>query len=110
MATLESEPRILRRSLTSPEAWRDTKAGMWAWLLVRASAVLVVALVVAHLVYPYAVSVQFLLLLSLIFHGVLGLRVMLMDLGVAVRYEKALLAGLLVLGLGIFLLIWWGRS
>lgn len=110
MDTPEAPGRVLRRSLVSLEGWRDTKAGMWAWLLVRASAVFIVLLVAAHLVYPYAVSVQFLLLLSLTFHGVLGLRVMLMDLGVAVRYEKALLAGLLVLGLGIFLLVWWGRS
>ncbi len=110
MASGEREPQVLRRSLVAPEAWRDTKGGMWAWLLVRASAVFIVLLVAAHLVYPYAVSVQFLLLLSLTFHGVLGLRVMLMDIGVAVRYEKALLAGLLVLGLGVFLLVWWGRS
>ncbi len=110
MATLESEPRILRRSLTSPEAWRDTKAGMWAWLLVRASAVLVVVLVVAHLVYPYAVSVQFLLFLTLTFHGVLGVRVILVDLGIGTRFQKPLFAGLLLLGLVIFVVAWWGRS
>ena len=106
----ERETRILQRSIITPEGWQDTKAGMWAWLVVRASAVFLVLLVAAHLVYPYAVSVQFLLLLSLTFHGTLGVRVILLDLGVVTRFQKALSAGLLVLGLVVFLLVWWGRS
>lgn len=100
---------VLRREWASAEAWRDTKAGMWAWLLVRGSAVLLVGLVAVHLVYPYAVWAQFLLLLTLIGHAVLGVRVILMDLGVALRYQKPLFAGLLALGLVIFVLVWWGR-
>lgn len=110
MGDREREPRAFQRSLFSPEAWRDTKAGMWAWLLLRASAVFLVLLVAAHLVYPYAVAVQFLLLLSLTFHAALGVRVILMDLGVATRFQKPLLAALLCLGLAIFLLVWWGRA
>lgn len=106
----ETEARILRRSLIAPEGWQDTKAGMWAWLLVRASAVFLVLLIAAHLVYPYTVSVQFLLLLSLTFHGTLGVRVILLDLGVGARFQRALSASLLVLGLVVFLLVWWGRS
>ncbi len=104
-----TEPKILRRSSTSVEAWRDTKAGMWAWLLLRGSAVILVLLAALHLIYPYAVVIQFLLLLSLVFHGVLGIRVILMDLGVGVRFQKPLFAGLLLLGLVIFLLAWWAR-
>lgn len=104
-----TEPKILRRSSASVEAWRDTKSGMWAWLLLRASAVILVLLAAAHLVYPYAVAIQFLLLLSLVFHGVLGIRVILIDLGVGVRFQKPLFAGLLFLGLIIFLLAWWVR-
>lgn len=101
---------VLKREWTTSEGWRGTQAGMWAWLLLRASAVLLVLLVVAHLVYPYAVSIQFLLLLLLTFHGVLGVRVILIDLGVGVRFQKPLFAGLLLLGLITFLLVWWGRS
>jgi len=102
--------KVLRRESTSIEGWRDTKAGMWAWLLVRASAVFTVVLVALHLIYPYAVSVQFLLLLTLTFHAVLGVRVILLDLGVGVRFQKPLMAGLLLLGLVVFLLVWWGRA
>lgn len=104
------EERILRRSLAGAEDWRDTKAGMWAWLLVRASAVLLVVLVAAHLVYPYAVWVQFLLLLSLTFHAALGVRVILLDLGVGTRLQKPLFAGLVTLGVVVFVLAWWSRS
>ena len=105
----QREIRMFRRPLITLEGWRDTKAGMWAWLLVRISAVLIVLLLAAHLVYPYAVSVQFMLLLCLTFHAVLGLRVIMMDLGVAVKFQKPLFAALSLLGLAIFLLIWWGR-
>ena len=107
---MATEPKRLRREWSRAEDWRDTKAGMWAWLLVRVSAVLVVLLVVCHLIYPYAVSVQFLLFLGLTFHGVLGVRVILMDLGLGLKYHKSLLAGLLLLGLVVFVLAWWGRS
>lgn len=102
-------PKILRRSFGSPEDWRDTKTGMWAWLLQRASAVILVVLVGAHLIYPYAEAVRFLLLLSLTFHGVLGIRVILIDLGLGVRFPKSLFAGVLLLGLAVFLLAWWAR-
>ena len=101
---------MLRRPMTTSEGWRDTKAGMWAWLLVRGSALLIILLLATHLVYPYAVSVQFLLLLAAVFHAVLGLRVILMDLGVAARFQAPLFAGMSLLGLAIFILIWWGRS
>jgi succinate dehydrogenase / fumarate reductase cytochrome b subunit len=83
---------------------------MWAWLLVRASAVGTLLLVAAHLVYPYAVSVQFLLLLSLTFHAALGVRVVLLDLGVGVRWQRPLFAGVLLVAAAVFLLVWWGRS
>lgn len=102
-----SEPKIFRRSSTSVEAWRDTKAGMWAWILQRVSAVILVFLAGAHLMYPYTVLTQVLLLFTLIFHGVLGIRVVLMDLGVGGRFQKPLTAGLLLLGLVIFLSTWW---
>ena len=31
--------RVLRREWTTPEGWRGTRLGMWAWLIQRADAI-----------------------------------------------------------------------
>jgi len=47
------------------------------------------------------------LLLAVVFHAVLGLRVILLDFGVVdVRYQKALIGGLAALGILMFIIIW----
>jgi succinate dehydrogenase / fumarate reductase cytochrome b subunit len=80
---------------------------MWAWLWQRISALALVVLIVLHLTLTYRPLIQFLLLLVLVFHGTLGLRVILLDFGVVhVRYQKALVAGLGALGLVMLVIIW----
>lgn len=97
----------LIRGELDPNRWRNTQIGMWAWLWQRISALALVVLIVLHLTLTYRPLIQFLLLLVLVFHGTLGLRVILLDFGVVhVRYQKALVAGLGALGLVMLVIIW----
>jgi succinate dehydrogenase / fumarate reductase cytochrome b subunit len=58
---------------------------------------------------PHRPLIQFLLLLTVVFHVTLGLRVILLDFGlVNVKYQKALIGGLAALGAVIFVLVWTG--
>jgi succinate dehydrogenase hydrophobic anchor subunit len=102
----EVPPRVLRRSWVKPEGWRDTKVGMWAWLIQRAAAVLLLVMVVAHLVNPFRRGVQGVLLGLVILHGLLGVRSLVLDVGVPIRWHRALFAAALVLGAVIFVVVW----
>lgn len=84
-----------KRDLMSLSEWRTTEVGMWAWLLQRLSALALLAFVILHLCYPYQVIFQVLLVSAATFHAVLGLRVILLDLGTRVRLQKLLFAGLM---------------
>ena len=102
-----------RRPLTSgeldPHRWRNTQLGMWAWLWQRISALAIILLLALHLTLTYKPLLQFLLLLAVTFHGVLGLRVILLDFNlVSVKYQKALIAGLVATGLIMLAIIWNG--
>jgi len=55
--------RVLKREWTTAEGWRDTKAGMWAWLIQRAAAMVLLVVVAVHLVNPFRRGVQAALLL-----------------------------------------------
>src|SRR5262249_9733105 len=50
--------KTLRRRGGSLEAWRDTKAGMWAWLLQRVAALGLIAVIALHLHNPFVRPVQ----------------------------------------------------
>ena len=63
-------------------------------------------LAVAHLLYPYSVLLQFLLLVTILTHGLLGVRVILLDSGVNVRSHKTLLGVAAALGLLLLILLW----
>ncbi|MBI2207545.1 MAG: hypothetical protein HYU41_27250 [Candidatus Rokubacteria bacterium] len=76
---MTDEPKVLRRGWTSREDWRDTKAGMWAWLIQRAAAVLLLAVVALHLVNPFRREVQAALLALVLLHALLGVRALLLD-------------------------------
>ena len=97
---------MLRRAWTAPEGWRDTRAGMWAWLLQRAAALALVVVIVLHLRNPFLRSLQAWLLALVLLHGLLGLRAILLDFGLPVRLHRALFAGALLLGLALFLAFW----
>ncbi len=99
----------LRRGEYDPYRWRNTQAGMWAWLWQRISALAIIVFLGLHLTLTYRPLLQFLLLMVIVFHGALGLRVILLDFGVVnVRYQKALIGGLAALGALMFVIIWSG--
>lgn len=103
---MAAEPKVLRREWTSAEGWRDTKAGMWAWLLQRGAALALVVAVVLHLRNPFVRPVQAFLFSMVLLHGLLGLRAMILDFGLPVRLHRALFAGAIILGLAIFAGFW----
>ncbi len=99
----------LKRGEFDPNRWRSTQVGMWAWLWQRISALAIMLFLGLHLTLTYRPLLQFLLLLAVVFHGVLGLRVILLDFGVVhVRYQKVLIGGLAALGALMFIITWFG--
>ncbi|HYB41852.1 MAG TPA: hypothetical protein VEL75_08790 [Candidatus Methylomirabilis sp.] len=100
------ERRVLRRQWATAEGWRDTKAGMWAWLLQRGAALVLLIAIAFHLKNPFARPVQAIVLGLVLLHGLLGVRAILLDFGLPVRWHRSLLAGALVLGALIFALVW----
>lgn len=81
--------------------------GMWAWLLQRVSAVLIVLFLCLHLVFTYKPYLQFLLLLTVIFHASLGIRVILLDFNlVNIRHQRWLIPWLMGLGLVLLAVAW----
>ena len=97
----------LKRGELDPYRWRSTQIGMWAWLWQRISALAILVFLGLHLTLTYKPIIQFLLLLVVIFHAALGLRIILLDFGVvSVKYQKALIGGLGVLGAVMFVIIW----
>ena len=90
-----------------PDRRRSTPVGMWAWIWQRISAIAIVFLLGLHVTLTYKPLIQFLLLMTVMFHAVLGLRVILLDFNlVNVKYQKALIAGLVALGVVILAIIW----
>lgn len=86
------EPRVLKREWTTAEGWRDTKLGMWAWLIQRAAAVALLVVVAVHLLNPFRRGVQAALLALVLLHALLGVRALLLDVGLPVRYHRLLFA------------------
>ena len=100
------ERRVLKRQWTTSEGWRDTKAGMWAWLLQRAAAIALLAVIVVHLRNPFLRPAQATLLALVLLHGLLGVRAILLDFGLPVRWHRTLFAGAMVLGVIGFAVFW----
>ena len=90
--------------------WKETPTSMWAWLFQRFTAMFAVALVAAHYFDPLNRRVQILLFGFVIFHALLGLRVILLDIGLNPRFHKVALW--MLVSLGVFLIggeIAWNR-
>jgi succinate dehydrogenase hydrophobic anchor subunit len=100
------ERRVLRRQWASAEGWRDTKAGMWAWLLQRAAALLLLVVIVLHLRNPFLRPVQAALFALVLLHGLLGVRAILLDFGLPTRWHHLLFAGAMALGVILFAAFW----
>jgi len=97
---------VLRRQWASSEGWRDTKAGMWAWLLQRVAAVLLIVVIVLHLKNPFVRAVQAALLGLVLLHGLLGVRAILLDFGLPVRWHRLLFASAVAAGAVVFAVVW----
>ena len=100
---------MLTREWMSAESWRGSSAGMWAWLIQRVAAVALLAVIVLHLVNPFRRGVQAALLALVLVHGLLGVRSLLLDVGLPLRWQRALLVLALVLAAGLFAVAWQGR-
>ena len=100
------EGKVLKRAWTTTEGWRGTRAGMWAWLLQRAAAVALLVVIALHLANPFLRPVQAALLALALLHALLGVRVLLLDLGLPLRWHRALFILALVLAAALFWAIW----
>ncbi len=98
--------RVLKRRLGSAEAWRDTKAGMWAWLIQRLAALGLLAVIALHLHNPFVRPVQAAVLALVLLHGLLGIRAILLDFGLPARVHRALFLLALVVALAGFVAFW----
>ncbi|HXG17272.1 MAG TPA: hypothetical protein VNK50_13555 [Calidithermus sp.] len=98
--------KVLRRPWLRPEGWFGTQAGLWAWWLQRAAAVGLVVAVVLHLANPFRREVQAALLALVLVHGLLGVRALVLDFGVPVRWHRPLFAGALALAAALWALVW----
>jgi succinate dehydrogenase hydrophobic anchor subunit len=91
------------------ESWHATRLGTWAWLVQRAAAVALVALIVLHVNNPFVRPVRATLLALVLLHGLLGVRALLLDFGLPVRWHRALAVAAVALGIAIFAAAWWWR-
>jgi succinate dehydrogenase hydrophobic anchor subunit len=98
--------RGLKRDWRTAEGWRDTKAGMWAWLVQRAAAVALLLVIALHLANPFRRGVQAALLALVLIHALLGVRAILLDFGLAHRWHRALFGLALGLAVVIFGVVW----
>ena len=91
--------------------------GMWAWILFRISGLILAVYLFVHVWvisqgraggadrlnslfdmfdHPFLVFLDFMLIAAVLFHGINGLRIMLMDAGVGIRQHKAVFWGCMV--------------
>ena len=101
--------RILRRRWAATEGWRGTRAGMWAWLVQRGAAVALLLVIALHLRNPFIRPVQAVLLALVLLHALLGVRAILLDFGLPVRWHRSLLVLALAVGVAIFAAFWGWR-
>jgi len=100
------EPRVLRREWTTVEGWRSTRAGMWAWLIQRAAAVALLGVVAVHLANPFRRGVQTALLALVLLHALLGVRALLLDVGLSLRWATPLFVLAVALSAALFVAHW----
>jgi succinate dehydrogenase hydrophobic anchor subunit len=105
----EAPGKVLTRGWTTREGWRDTKLGMWAWLIQRGAAVALLVVVALHLANPFRRGVQAALLALVLLHALLGVRALLLDVGLPLAWHRALFWLALVLAGALFAVVWTGR-
>jgi succinate dehydrogenase hydrophobic anchor subunit len=100
------DTKVLRREWTTAEGWRDTKAGMWAWLIQRAAAVALLVVIALHVVNPFRRGVQAALLALALLHALLGVRSLVLDFGVSQWWQRPLFGLALGAAAVLFALVW----
>lgn len=106
---MTTPPPVLRREWTSSEGWRGTRVGMWAWLIQRAAAVGLLVVIAAHLINPFRRGVQAALLALVLLHALLGVRALLLDVGLPLAWHRTLFVAALALAAAIFAGVWMFR-
>jgi len=82
---------------------------MWAWLIQRAAAVGLLLVVAAHLINPFRRGVQATLLALVLLHALLGVRALLLDVGLPLAWHRTLFIASLLLAAAIFAGVWMFR-
>lgn len=82
---------------------------MWAWLIQRAAAIGLLVVIAAHLINPFRRGVQAALLALVLLHALLGVRVLLLDVGLPLSWHRSLFAAALALAAAIFAGVWMFR-
>jgi succinate dehydrogenase / fumarate reductase cytochrome b subunit len=96
------------RFLTAlPASGKPAYLGMWTWLFQRLSSLILIILLPWHWVNPYSRPVRVAVLFFVIFHAAAGVRVMLLDVGMPERWQRALVWSLAGIGLVIFAYFAW---
>jgi succinate dehydrogenase hydrophobic anchor subunit len=106
---MSERPRIQRRSWTTAEGWRGSGPGMWAWLIQRAAAVALLLVIALHLTNPFRRGVQAALLALVLLHALLGVRALLLDFGLPLRWHRALFVLALATAGVLFAVVWTWR-
>jgi succinate dehydrogenase / fumarate reductase, cytochrome b subunit len=96
--------------------------GMWAWILFRISGLILVGYLFVHIVVvsqgqisgagaldrlfetfdkPIMVFLDFMLVSAVLYHGLNGVRVVLMDMGIGIRRHKAVFLGVMIVAGGL---------
>lgn len=115
--------RSLRELRTNSDIWPlNVKLGMWAWFFQRITGLALVFYVLLHIVLmsssiwggttfdfilailqsPFFLVLDLFLILAVLYHGLNGIRIVLFDLGIGVRRQKAVLGAILAVVAVIF--------
>jgi succinate dehydrogenase hydrophobic anchor subunit len=79
---------------------------MWAWLVQRVAAILLLVVIALHLMNPFVRPVQAVLLALALLHALLGVRALLLDVGVPLRWSTPMFAAAIVVSVALFTLVW----
>ncbi len=88
---------------TLPASGTPVYLGMWTWLWQRVSSVILIVLLPWHWINPFYRPVRIAVLFFVIFHAMAGIRVMMLDFGLAERWHRGLVWMLAGVGVVVFL-------
>ncbi len=88
---------------TLPASGTPVYLGMWTWLWQRISSVILIVLLPWHWINPFYRPVRIAVLFFVIFHAMAGIRVMMIDFGLAERWHRGLVWMLAGVGVVVFL-------